>query len=140
MRSYLLKSADGRMTFKVEESRPEESPGALARQLAEDLQLAMDSEEDARNYTEQARFEIQKTKPLKEAIHLAKEFKRRPPTVRRRMEPAETYDLKMLEEQLALAYKRSKMFNERAAEYHEQAKKARARANELQRRLREVQS
>ena len=137
MRSRIIRHS-ANLAFRIDEWRPEDAPARLAAQLAEELQHAANLDLDARTFEEAAKYEIQKTKSLKEAIFFAKEYRRNPPANPRRMERGAEYNLEAIDKQLKEAFANAKSFTARVAKYKEDAVKARARADALTVKLREA--
>ena len=122
-----------------------EHMGATDSQLAhlkiESMQNAMLRQQDAVAYKIQAASERTKGRELVSTIHGFKEYWRnRPPEGKRsRMEPYESYDLGMCEEELKVVKQRAQEFETKAAEFQAEAERHARETAELDERLRKLQ-
>lgn len=113
----------------------------LAHLKVESMQNAMLRQQDAAAYKIQAASERTKGRELVITIHGFKEYwKKRPPKDKRsRMEPYESYDLGMCEEELKVVKQRAQDFEMRSAEYQADAERHARETAELDERLRKLQ-
>ena len=132
--------------FKIEKDRPEDTPKALAIQLAGALQNEMNARTDAKEFKGQASRERQKARDFGNTLIMLGEYKRKKkksieagnewkPS---RMETMESYDEKMIRDERVMLIERAKSLDDLACEYEVMANDAKLKASDIQKRLIEV--
>lgn len=123
---------------KVERTRPENTAEWLAKQLIEALESERVHRMERQSYEVNARSEAQKIQQFKEVIRELKRRKKNPPKKVSRMDPYNTYDLGMCEEELAQSIQRRQEFIQAIADHTEGEKTAQRKQKMIQKRLAEI--
>ena len=126
-----------KVTFKIENDRPEDSPNSLAIQMAECMQNSSQFQTDGEVYKTAASAELQKAKQLQNVIFQIKERQKNPPAKVSRMDPLAHYDLEDCETQLANFKERAVDMQSMADDYFQKADANKNESNKLQIRIRE---
>ena len=123
---------------KVDRERPENSPQWLSMQLVEAFEEERVHRMQKQSYQTNATSEGQKIQQLKTVIQELKNREKNPPQKISRMDPYNTYDLGLCEEELTQAIDRMQEFTQTAAEHATGERAAQVKQRDLQRRIKDV--
>lgn len=146
---------DGLTTgLRVEEYREEDDLEKLAIRLAECLNASRRKRKDAEGFNNSARAELQMCQQLQHVIFQVRERDRErarakreaeargeeyvPPKPKSRMDPMETYDLKMCEDEFRERRERGNKMLQQADEFKREADELEKEADEIQKRIRQA--
>lgn len=132
-------SKGGIIGLKVE-THPKFTLEELASQLADYLQGSVDAQNDVLAYQEQIRTERRKIQNDKILVDQIKTFRSNPPKKISRMEPMMQYDLKAIEDEIALAEQRITDWNDLIKTADEKLKRCQAESLRIQKELKERNS
>lgn len=123
---------------RLEVSVDPEDPSRLALELAEAIASALQYADDGRAMAAQALCERGKAVAHVALAARVREYRSRPQTQRRRMDPMATYDLTTIDDEVEALRARADQLDKLAAEADRKADECRRKVPELQQRIKQA--